>query len=248
MGNRIPLPCRCCRRVTKTGTSQDRAPQLGRPLRQRQQQQQQQQQQRQLDSQPQQHLLGTAQLERNPSDEAPTIQEQHHFLDVAKYRNFAFVRELALAKPSLINCQPAGRWTALHQAAARGSLETVHFLLDRGASTTVRTMDVRTQLEVADASVFDQLFAAVATFTNGEGNIALQVTSDEALESMGVWHFSPSSAADERQCHICLEDFADEDELRALPCKHSFHVDCVDAWLKQKSNSCPTCRAEFPAS
>ena len=174
MGNRIPLPCRCCRRATKTGTSQDRASLLGRPLRQRQQQQQQQQ--RQLDSQPQQHLLGTAQLERNPSDEAPTIQEQHHFLDAAKYRNFALVRELALAKPSLINCQPAGRWTALHQAAARGNLETVHFLLDRGASTTVRTMDGRTPLEVADASVFDQLFVATAAFTNGEGNIALQVT------------------------------------------------------------------------
>jgi len=223
MGNRIPLPCRCCRRATKTGTSQDNAFLLGRPVPQRRQQQQQQ-----LDSQPQQHLLGTAHVERSPSDEAPTIQEQHNFLDAAKYRNFALVRELALAKPSLIKCQPAGRWTALHQAAARGIPETVRFLLDRGPSITVRTMDGRTPLEVADASVFDQLFVATAAFTNGEGNIALQVTSDEALESIGVWHFSPSSTADECQCHICLQDFAVGDELRALPCNHSFQM---TAWM-----------------
>jgi len=223
-------------------TSQDRGSLLGRP--------QQQHQQQHLEPQPQQHLdgRGTVFPERRPidSNEAPTIQEQHAFLDAAKYANFALVRTLVLAKPSLINCQPAGRWSALHQAAMRGNSDTVRFLLDRGASTTAQTSDGRTPLDVADASVFDLLFTAMSISTNEDDTVP-QVTSDEALESLGIRHFLPLSAVEECQCHICLQDFADGDKLRTLPCKHSFHVECVDTWLKLKMN-CPTCRAEFPKS
>lgn len=42
-------------------------------------------------------------------------------------------------------------------------------------------------------------------------------------------------------CQICMEDFAEGDELRTLPCFHLFHAKCVDQWLKVNS-ICPTCR------
>src|SRR6266536_3539036 len=34
-----------------------------------------------------------------------------------------------------------------------------------------------------------------------------------------------------QECAICLEDYADEDELRILACKHEFHIICIDSWL-----------------
>jgi len=216
---------------------------LGRPL------PHQQQQLRQVLQPPQWRLRGTAAAEQlTASNGAPTIQEQHNFPDAAKNFNFARVRALVLAKPPLINCQLAGRWSALHQAAGRGDMEIVQFLLDHGASTTVRTRDGLTPAEVAQPNVLDLLLAAMPTFTNEEGTAATQVTSDEALESVGIRHFSLSSVTNEDQCHICLQDFAEGDEIRSLPCNHSFHVDCVDTWLKQKSSSCPTCRATLSAS
>ncbi|XP_044417196.1 probable E3 ubiquitin-protein ligase ATL44 [Triticum aestivum] len=47
----------------------------------------------------------------------------------------------------------------------------------------------------------------------------------------------------EEQCAICLADLATGEELRVLPrCGHSFHVACVDAWLRTCA-TCPTCRA-----
>lgn len=44
-------------------------------------------------------------------------------------------------------------------------------------------------------------------------------------------------------CCICLTRYADDDELRELPCSHFFHSECVDKWLKINA-SCPLCKCE----
>jgi len=41
-------------------------------------------------------------------------------------------------------------------------------------------------------------------------------------------------------CTVCLSEYGDGDELRTLPCMHSFHSECIDPWLRSKS-SCPVC-------
>lgn len=51
------------------------------------------------------------------------------------------------------------------------------------------------------------------------------------------------------QCCICLDDFATEADgitasVRMLPCGHSFHAACVNAWISA-GKPCPLCR-EWP--
>jgi len=41
-------------------------------------------------------------------------------------------------------------------------------------------------------------------------------------------------------CSVCLETLVDGEELRTIPCMHSFHVHCIDTWLRTKPN-CPVC-------
>ncbi|KAM7256485.1 hypothetical protein ACFE04_012226 [Oxalis oulophora] len=48
-------------------------------------------------------------------------------------------------------------------------------------------------------------------------------------------------------CCICLAKYANNDELRELPCSHFFHKECVDKWLKINA-LCPLCKAEVGES
>jgi len=44
-------------------------------------------------------------------------------------------------------------------------------------------------------------------------------------------------------CPICLEDFvSNETEVRELPCKHIFHPECIDLFLRDNSSLCPMCK------
>ncbi|CAO2169950.1 unnamed protein product [Urochloa humidicola] len=47
----------------------------------------------------------------------------------------------------------------------------------------------------------------------------------------------------QQECAVCLGDFGDGERLRLLPpCRHAFHIDCIDAWLHATA-TCPLCRA-----
>ena len=37
------------------------------------------------------------------------------------------------------------------------------------------------------------------------------------------------------ECSICLEDIELKD-LEILSCNHKFHKECIDMWIKKKSN------------
>ncbi|KAK3194628.1 hypothetical protein Dsin_025938 [Dipteronia sinensis] len=43
-------------------------------------------------------------------------------------------------------------------------------------------------------------------------------------------------------CSICLSEYCSKETIRCIPeCKHCFHADCIDEWLRMNS-SCPLCR------
>lgn len=46
-------------------------------------------------------------------------------------------------------------------------------------------------------------------------------------------------------CAICLEDYNNGDMLRRLPCKHEFHMVCIDPWLTKWGTFCPVCKLEL---
>ncbi|KAF2664077.1 hypothetical protein BT63DRAFT_100458 [Microthyrium microscopicum] len=44
-------------------------------------------------------------------------------------------------------------------------------------------------------------------------------------------------------CAICLDEFVPgESNVRELPCRHIFHSECVDTFLRENSSLCPLCK------
>jgi len=50
-------------------------------------------------------------------------------------------------------------------------------------------------------------------------------------------------------CAICLDDFADDAQVRGLHCSHAFHSHCLDEWFTRYNEYCPLChRPIIPGS
>ncbi|KAF7021767.1 hypothetical protein CFC21_034661 [Triticum aestivum] len=66
-----------------------------------------------------------------------------------------------------------------------------------------------------------------------------------ALSALPVTTYRKEGAATAgADCAVCLSELADGEKVRELPnCGHSFHVECVDAWLRSRTTY-PLCRAE----
>ncbi|CAH2077191.1 unnamed protein product [Thlaspi arvense] len=68
--------------------------------------------------------------------------------------------------------------------------------------------------------------------TTSEGGVVAAGTDNERAIS-----------GEDAACCICLAKYANNEELRELPCSHFFHKECVDKWLKINA-SCPLCKSE----
>ncbi|KAJ8526606.1 hypothetical protein K7X08_029083 [Anisodus acutangulus] len=59
--------------------------------------------------------------------------------------------------------------------------------------------------------------------------------------------FGGDGDEDEIKCSICQEEYMVGDEIGKLECKHGYHMECVQQWLKLK-NWCPVCKASAASS
>ncbi|OEL18557.1 hypothetical protein BAE44_0020422 [Dichanthelium oligosanthes] len=62
---------------------------------------------------------------------------------------------------------------------------------------------------------------------------------------LGLREARAGDAGTPAECAVCLQGFVAEDRLRALPCSHAFHQDCIFRWLRV-SHVCPLCRHALP--
>jgi E3 ubiquitin-protein ligase BIG BROTHER-like protein len=73
--------------------------------------------------------------------------------------------------------------------------------------------------------------------------IILQARSSDTTAEEGGMEQGQEEEEEEEQCAVCRVEFEGEDEVKVLPCKHHYHVDCIDQWLKRKK-ACPVCSQE----
>ncbi|XP_064594348.1 E3 ubiquitin-protein ligase RNF181-like [Liolophura sinensis] len=116
------------------------------------------------------------------------------------------------------NCEPLG-----NNEQPNHALHLARLLMDSGIAAEF-------ELE------FDRLFG---------GDRKVPPASKQAVEELPTVIITPTKAAQEVKCPVCLGLLDEGDEAREMPCKHLFHTTCILPWL-ERVNSCPVCRQELP--
>lgn len=80
----------------------------------------------------------------------------------------------------------------------------------------------------------------------------MKMRQDELESSIKTQHFYDWLATQKEQnpgslhttdpvCAICLDEFADDAQVRGLGCSHAFHSHCLDEWYTRYNEYCPLC-------
>ncbi|KAJ0112682.1 hypothetical protein Patl1_02717 [Pistacia atlantica] len=78
---------------------------------------------------------------------------------------------------------------------------------------------------------------------DGGSNGSMSMSRDDIEKLPCFDYIAKSKGSSPVDCAVCLDNFKKGDKCRLLPlCNHSFHAQCVDAWLLKNPN-CPICRS-----
>jgi E3 ubiquitin-protein ligase RNF13 len=90
------------------------------------------------------------------------------------------------------------------------------------------------------------VFHLAKTQSDGDGGEGVEMVEQNArlVNEDSLADSLADSAEDIPVCAICLDEFAEGDVLKTLPCAHAFHDVCISPWLEGKSGLCPNCRVD----
>eukprot|EP00929_Paragymnodinium_shiwhaense_P112690 TRINITY_DN80957_c0_g1_i1.p1 TRINITY_DN80957_c0_g1~~TRINITY_DN80957_c0_g1_i1.p1 ORF type:complete len:281 (-),score=63.52 TRINITY_DN80957_c0_g1_i1:202-1044(-) len=71
-----------------------------------------------------------------------------------------------------------------------------------------------------------------------EDEASRQLVAANVLETMPLVSASSCGC---KECTICFEDFAPDEQVLQLPCKHAYHPECAKPWLSEQKGTCPLC-------
>ncbi|XP_073291208.1 RING-H2 finger protein ATL67-like [Primulina huaijiensis] len=118
------------------------------------------------------------------------------------------------------------------------------YICYRMATSRRRHLEHRSQNSTNENSIYLPRIIFVAEDGESDSQNVVVGLEQAVINSYPKFVFSRrnGNGGNDTVCSICLCDYREAETLRMLPdCKHSFHVTCVDAWLKLNA-SCPVCR------
>ncbi|CAI8587916.1 unnamed protein product [Vicia faba] len=91
---------------------------------------------------------------------------------------------------------------------------------------------------IEGVSNLEALFHELGSTTNN-GQPPASTKSIETMKRVEVFE------GEDRECVVCLEQFEVDGVVKEMPCKHRFHGNCIEKWLRIHG-SCPVCRYHMP--
>lgn len=74
---------------------------------------------------------------------------------------------------------------------------------------------------------------------NGLRDVVVTIDPENYNDYISVHHYSDNNTDD--TCHICHNQFTNNEEVHSLACEHSYHPQCIRNWLTTQAPTCPVC-------
>lgn len=107
------------------------------------------------------------------------------------------------------------------------------------ADMEMQAGSIKSRVSGEDCGKRKSISSSVESLTNHDDGDSAAVTSFTARDAEEPEMSTAEMDLSQLQCPVCMEDFESGQDLRVLPCHHSFHPDCIDPWLLNVSGSCP---------
>ena len=102
-------------------------------------------------------------------------------------------------------------------------------------------LGLRQRSELDYPNVDNMSYEELLALEERMGNVNKGLTQ-ETINKIPTEKFSRYKFIDDK-CIICQYEFKSNEKVKVLPCKHCFHPDCIDEWLKNQK-ACPYCKTE----
>ncbi|KAJ2438898.1 hypothetical protein IWW46_004687 [Coemansia sp. RSA 2440] len=86
---------------------------------------------------------------------------------------------------------------------------------------------------------FDDIITHI--MEQNQGVHAPPPATEDSILNLPRRKIAPEEVDKKFECGICMEEYKAEEEVMTLPCKHVYHLECIDHWLKM-NGTCPICR------
>ena len=85
------------------------------------------------------------------------------------------------------------------------------------------------------------------SFVNQEGQIITQANFNNKIYVADFFFTSCPGICKTLTKNLLLvqNEFKNDDLIRDIKCKHIFHKECIDKWLKEESYKCPNCKCQI---
>ena len=111
------------------------------------------------------------------------------------------------------------------------------------APPDLRFIPVPWRLRVTHFDVDSMGYEDLLQLTEDLGSVPYRRATPEMLQRLPLFRYS---GCEKEKCVICQEAYETGEEVRKLPCSHTYHRACIDRWLTTGSAislQCPICKA-----
>ncbi|XP_014217353.1 E3 ubiquitin-protein ligase RNF181 isoform X3 [Copidosoma floridanum] len=127
----------------------------------------------------------------------------------------------------------------------------IYTYINNLASTYHSSAQLREQqLQSLNLEINHGIGIAVGLSTGGGSSISDEEQQVRIAKRLGLIQHLPTGLFDgakKGECVICMMELTSGEEVRYLPCMHTYHTACIDDWLL-RSLTCPTCMEPVDAA